>query len=88
MLSENLILELVIFIIVCIVLCVAIYYKSSLLNYFVKFGLKGGAENKETTDDMINRIKRSGSIESFVSEAVSESVSSVVSSVISSVKSK
>jgi len=79
MLTQNLILELVIFIIVCVVLCVAIYYKSSLLNYFVKFGLKGGAENKETTDDMINRVKRSDSIESFVSESVTSVISSIKS---------
>ncbi len=89
MLTQNLILELVLFIIICIILCVSIYYKDTLLGYFIKSGLKGGSKNIESVDDMINRVKRSDSIQSFVSdeESVSSVISSVIDSVISSTKS-
>jgi len=85
MFTQNLILELVAFVIICIVIGVSIYFKDTLLGYFIKNGLSVGLKSEsgpvESIDDMINRAKRSGSIESIVSDATSSIISSVISSV-------
>ena len=74
MFTQNLVLESVIFIVVCIILFICIYYKNNIIEYFIKNKI-----DKESLDDLINRVKRSESIESFVSEALS---------IVSSVKSE
>lgn len=88
MFTQNLILELVAFVIICIIVALSIYFKDTFIGYFVKnISMEDNSDPVESIDNMINRIKRSDSIESFISNAVSESSSSIISSVISSVHS-